>query len=74
MAVTREPNFTFQKSWEKCRREKCLLGRNVAPDIFDQKSREKSKSGKNVAGRNVSQGEMSFSQNLCIQGYLLNVN
>ena len=66
MAVTREPNFTFQKSREKCRREKCLLGRNVAPDIFDQKSREKSKSGRNVAGRNVagrnvSQGEMSFS-------------
>ena len=49
----------------KCR-EKCLLGRNVAPDIFDQKSREKSKlgrnvAGRNVAGRNVSQGEMSFS-------------
>ena len=67
MAVTREPNFTFQKSREKCRREKCLLGRNVAPDIFDQKSREKSKSGRNVAGRNVagrnvSQGEMSFSR------------
>ena len=42
------------------------MGRNVAPDIFDQKSREKSKSGRkvagrNVAGRNVSQGEMSFS-------------
>ena len=48
-----------------------MLGRNVAPVIFDQKSREKSKSGRNVAGRNVagrnvagrnvSQGEMSFS-------------
>ena len=66
MAVIREPNFTFPKSWEKCCREKCLLGRNVAPDIFDQKSREKSKSGRkvagrNVAGRNVSQGEMSFN-------------
>ena len=61
VAVIQEPNFNFQKS-----REKCLLGRNVAPDIFDQKSREKSKSGRtvagrNVAGRNVSQGEMSFS-------------
>ena len=42
------------------------MGRNVAPDIFDQKSREKSKLGRNVAGRNVvgekcHQGEMSFS-------------
>ena len=34
--------------------ENCLLGRNVAPYIFDQKSREKSKSGRNVAGRNVA--------------------
>ena len=64
--VTREPNSLFWKSREKCRREKCLLGRNVAPDIFDQKSREKTKLGRNVAGRNVvgekcHQGEMSFS-------------
>ena len=42
-------------------REKCLLGRNVAPDIFDQKSREKSKLGRNVVGEKCHQGEMSFS-------------
>ena len=64
---------------EKSRREKCLLGRNVAPDIFDQKSREKSKSGRNVAGRNVagrnvagrnvSQGEMSFSHRIHMRLY-----
>ena len=51
---------------EKCRREKCLLGRNVALDFRPQKSREKPKLGRNVAGRNVVgekrlQGEMSFS-------------
>ena len=72
--MSRKPNFTFQKSREKCRREKCLLGRNVAPDIFDQKNREKSKSGRtvagrNVAGRNVSQGEMSFSHRIHMRLY-----
>ena len=39
---------------EKCRREKCLLGRNVALDFRPQKSREKPKLGRNVAGRNVA--------------------
>ena len=49
---------------EKCRREKSLLGRKVAPDFRPHKNREKPKSGRNVAGRNVVrekrlQGEMS---------------
>ena len=35
----------------KCHREKCLFGRNVTPNIFDQKKgREKSNLGRNVVG------------------------
>ena len=33
--------------------EKCLLGKNVTPDIFYQKSKEKSKLRRNISGRNV---------------------
>ena len=57
------------KSGEKCRGEKCLLGKNVAPVQILKKNGEKCRLGKNVAGKNVMGKNVIWGKMSCTQSF-----